>query len=227
MINILGYLIFMLPAFLLSVYAQARVSSNFNRYSNVRNRRGVSGAEAARILLRNNGINGVEIEPVKGSLSDHYDPRSRTLRLSESVYGSASIAALGVAAHEVGHAIQHDRKYTPLELRHAIVPVANFASGSSWIILLLGFWLQMSNLVLLGIGLFSVVVLFHIVTLPVELNASHRALVQLDQAGLITEDEKPMVRKVLSAAALTYLAAVVSAIANLLWYLMIFTGSDD
>ncbi|HWP96213.1 MAG TPA: zinc metallopeptidase [Syntrophomonadaceae bacterium] len=222
-----GYLIFMLPALILSIYAQARVSSNFKRYSQVRNHRGISGAEAARILLGNNGIGGVRIEPVRGSLSDHYDPRDRTLRLSESVYGNASIAAIGVAAHEVGHAIQHNQHYGPLELRHAIVPVTNFASGASWVVLLLGFWLQMTNLVFLGIGLFSIVVLFHIVTLPVELNASHRAVVQLSEAGLISEDERPMVKKVLSAAALTYVAAALSSVANLLWYLMIFSGGSD
>lgn len=169
----------------------------------------------------------VAIEPVRGSLTDHYDPSTRVVRLSETVYGNNSISAIGVAAHEVGHAIQHQQQYGPLELRHKIVPVTNIASSASMPILLIGLIFYNTNLILLGIILFSAVVLFHLVTLPVELNASRRAVAQLSDAGVITNDEVPMVQKVLGAAALTYVAAAIAAIANLLYYLMIFASGDD
>jgi Zn-dependent membrane protease YugP len=224
----MSYLIFILPALLLSLYAQFKVKSTFNRYSNVRSSRGMNGAEAANTILRRNGLaSTVKIEPVRGSLTDHYDPRVKALRLSETVYGSNSISAIGVAAHEVGHAIQHQQQYGPLTLRHKLVPITNFASSASFPILLLGFIMNITDLVMIGIVLFSAVVLFHIVTLPVELNASNRAVVQLSEAGIINSSEVPMVKKVLGAAALTYLAATLSAIANLLYYLAIFGGSDD
>ncbi len=224
----MAYLIFVLPAFLLSLYAQFKVKSTFNRYSEVRSARGYKGAEVAATLLRNNGMSGsVAIEPVRGSLTDHYDPSTRVVRLSETVYGNNSISAIGVAAHEVGHAIQHQQQYGPLELRHKIVPVTNIASSASMPILLIGLIFYNTNLILLGIILFSAVVLFHLVTLPVELNASRRAVAQLSDAGVITNDEVPMVQKVLGAAALTYVAAAIAAIANLLYYLMIFASGDD
>lgn len=222
-----GYLIFMVPALILTIFAQSRVSSVFKRYSQVRNSRGYTGAQAASVLLNRNGLSQVRIEPIGGSLSDLYDPRSRTLKLSETVYDSASIAAIGVAAHEVGHAIQHNQRYGPLEFRHAMVPVTNFASGVSWLVIILGFLLQWSNMVLLGIILFSVVVLFHLITLPVEFNASQRAVVQLSEAGLINADEAPMVKKVLGAAALTYVAATLSSVMTLLYYVMMFAGGSD
>jgi len=188
----------------------------------------MSGAEVASTLLRRNGMSSsVGIQPIPGSLTDHYDPLSRVVRLSETVYGSNSISAIGVAAHEVGHAIQHQQEYSPLTLRHKLVPVTNFASSASFPILLLGFVINSADLVMLGIILFSAVVLFHVVTLPVELNASNRAVMQLSESGIITASEVPMVKKVLGAAALTYLAATLSAIANLLYYLAIFGGSDD
>ncbi|NLM89468.1 MAG: zinc metallopeptidase, partial [Syntrophomonadaceae bacterium] len=155
------------------------------------------------------------------------DPTVKALRLSEPVYGSNSISAIGVAAHEVGHAIQHQQQYGPLTLRHKLVPVTNFASSASFPILLVGFIINSLDLVMIGILLFSAVVLFHVVTLPVELNASRRAVVQLSEAGIINSSEVPMVKKVLGAAALTYLAATLAAIANLLYYLAIFGGSDD
>ena len=224
----MAYLIFVLPAFLLSLYAQFKLKSTFNRYSKVRSARGYKGAEVAATLLRNNGMSGsVAIEPVRGSLTDHYDPSTRVVRLSETVYGNNSISAIGVAAHEVGHAIQHQQQYGPLELRHKIVPVTNIASSASMPILLIGLIFYNTNLILLGIILFSAVVLFHLVTLPVELNASRRAVAQLSDAGVITNDEVPMVQKVLGAAALTYVAAAIAAIANLLYYLMIFASGDD
>lgn len=224
----MSYFIFIIPALLLSLYAQFKVKSTFNRYSQVRSSRGMSGAEVASTLLRRNGMSSsVGIQPIPGSLTDHYDPLSRVVRLSETVYGSNSISAIGVAAHEVGHAIQHQQEYSPLTLRHKLVPVTNFASSASFPILLLGFVINSADLVMLGIILFSAVVLFHVVTLPVELNASNRAVMQLSESGIITASEVPMVKKVLGAAALTYLAATLSAIANLLYYLAIFGGSDD
>ena len=222
------YLLFIVPALILSLYAQFKVKSTFNKYSKVRSSRGMSGAEVANTILRRNGMaSTVSIEPIRGSLTDHYDPTIKALRLSEPVYGSNSISAIGVAAHEVGHAIQHQQQYGPLTLRHKLVPVTNFASSASFPILLVGFIINSLDLVMIGILLFSAVVLFHVVTLPVELNASRRAVVQLSEAGIINSSEVPMVKKVLGAAALTYLAATLAAIANLLYYLAIFGGSDD
>jgi len=219
---------FILPALILSIYAQIKVKSTFKRYSQVRSSRGMSGVDVANTILRRNGMSGqVAVEPVAGELSDHYDPTSHKVRLSETVYGSNSIAAIGVAAHEVGHAIQHHESYGPLELRHRIVPITNFASGASFPVLLLGFFLNSLNLIMVGILLFSAVVVFHLVTLPVELNASRRAVAQLSSSGLISGTEVPAVKKVLGAAALTYLAAALSAIATLLYYLMIFAGGDE
>lgn len=221
------YFVIMLPFILIAIYAQIKVKSTFNRYSKVRSSRGVTGAQAASDLLSRNGLSKVRVEAIRGSLSDHYDPSTGVIRLSEDVYGSTSIAALGVAAHEVGHAVQHKEKYGPLELRHTIVPVTNFASSASYFIILIGMIMQSANFLLAGILLFSAVVLFHLVTLPVELNASRRAVFQLRDTGLITTDEVPMVKKVLGAAAFTYLAAVLSSIATLLYYIMIFAGSND
>jgi len=223
------YFVIMLPFILIAMYAQIKVKTTFNRYSKVRSSRGVTGAQAANELLSRNGLSGIRVEPIKGSLSDHYDPTSGVVRLSETVYGSTSIAALGVAAHEVGHAVQHKEKYGPLELRHTIVPVTNFASSASYFIIIIGMIMQSANFLLAGIILFSAVVLFHLVTLPVELNASRRAVAQLSNAGLIASDEAPMVKKVLGAAAMTYLAAVLSSLATLFYYIMIFAGgsSDD
>lgn len=222
------YLMLILPALIISIYAQVKVSSTFKKYSQVRASRGISGSEVAATLLRRNGMSGkVRVEATSGSLTDHYDPMARSVRLSETVYGSNSIAAVSVAAHECGHAIQHNQEYGPLELRHRIVPVANFASSASFPILLIGLIFLNSNFIMAGIILFSAVVLFHLVTLPVELNASRRAVVQLSDSGLISSQEVPMVRKVLGAAALTYLAAALAAIANLLYYLLIFIGIGD
>lgn len=222
-----NYFLFIIPALILSIYAQFKVKSTFNKFSQVRSSRGMTGAEVAGTILRRNGLASVAIEPVRGSLSDHYDPATHAVRLSETVYGSNSIAAIGVAAHEVGHAIQHQQEYGPLVLRHRMVPVTNFASSASFPILLVGFFMNSLDLVLIGILLFSAVVLFHVVTLPVELNASRRAVAQLSEAGIIVGDEIPMVQKVLGAAAFTYLAATLAAVANLLYYLTIFAGGSD
>ncbi|MGI6421720.1 MAG: zinc metallopeptidase [Syntrophomonadaceae bacterium] len=222
----MGYLIFIMPALLLSIYAQYKVSNTFKKYSELRSSRGVTGAEVANTIARRSSLN-IKIEPVAGSLSDHYDPLSKTVRLSESVYGSNSISALGVAAHEVGHALQHRDRYGLLELRHKLVPATNFSSSASFPILLIGFFMQNLGLVMLGIILFSVVVLFHLVTLPVEINASRRAVALLSENGLVSAAELPGVKSVLSAAALTYLAATLSAVSNLFYYLLIFTGGGE
>ena len=224
----MGYLIFIIPALLISMYASFKVKATYKKYSQVMSSRGTTGADVASTLLQRNGMGGkVSIHPIAGDLTDNYDPRNYTLNLSETVYGSNSIAAIGVAAHEVGHAIQHNEQYGPLELRHTIVPITNFASSASFPILLVGMLMQSANLMMIGIILFSAVVLFHLVTLPVELNASHRAVVQLSQAGLVSNDEVPMVKKVLGAAAFTYMAATLAAVANLLYYVMIFMGAHD
>lgn len=222
------YLLLLLPAFALALYAQFKVKSTFKKYSGVRSTRGFTGADVATALLRKNGlISKVGIEPVPGELTDHYDPQAYKVRLSESVYNTSTIAAMGVAAHEVGHAIQHNQQYGPLEMRHKIYPVTNFASTAAFPILLAGIFLNLTDLLLLGIILFSAVVVFHVITLPVELNASRRAVIQLTEAGLVTSQEVPMVKNVLNAAALTYIAATIMAVANLLYYLLIFLGRDE
>lgn len=208
------YLI-LIPAILISAWAQFKVSSTFNKYSTVRSINGYTGAQVARILLNDAGLQEVEIQQVPGRLSDHYDPRAKVLRLSSDVYGSASVASIGVAAHEVGHAIQDKESYSALVFRNAIVPVVNFSSSLSWILFFIGILLSYSTLVTIGIILFSVVVLFQLVTLPVEFNASSRALKLLEARGILYDKEVDGARKVLSAAALTYVAATLMAVLQL------------
>lgn len=208
------YLI-LIPAILISAWAQFKVSSTFNKYSTVRSINGYTGAQVARILLNDAGLQEVEIQQVPGRLSDHYDPRAKVLRLSSDVYGSTSVAAIGVAAHEVGHAIQDKESYSALVFRNAIVPVVNFSSSLSWILFFIGILLSYSTLVTIGIILFSVVVLFQLVTLPVEFNASSRALKLLEARGILYDKEVDGARKVLSAAALTYVAATLMAVLQL------------
>lgn len=208
------YLI-LIPAILISAWAQFKVSSTFNKYSTVRSINGYTGAQVARILLNDAGLQEVEIQQVPGRLSDHYDPRAKVLRLSFDVYGSTSVASIGVAAHEVGHAIQDKESYSALVFRNAIVPVVNFSSSLSWILFFIGILLSYSTLVTIGIILFSVVVLFQLVTLPVEFNASSRALKLLEARGILYDKEVDGARKVLSAAALTYVAATLMAVLQL------------
>jgi len=205
----------MLLALVISGVAQMKVSSTFRKYSKVRSRKGVAACDAARRILDYNGLTNVQIERMRGNLTDHYDPRHKTLCLSESVYLSDSVAALGVAAHEAGHAIQDKEGYAPLRMRSALVPVANFGSQISWIMVLLGFLFSFNGLIDIGILLFSAVVLFHLVTLPVEFNASARALAALEGGGVLEADEAQHTKRVLSAAALTYVAAVLVAILQL------------
>lgn len=206
----------------LSMWASARVKSNFSKYSTVVTMRGVTAAEVAEQILQDAGIFDVKVERISGELTDHYDSSTKTLRLSDSVYGSSSVAAIGVAAHECGHAIQDNESYVPLRLRHMLVPVANFGSKLSMPLFFLGLLFGLyDSLVPIGIFLFSFAVLFQIVTLPVEFNASSRAVRILDDRDLVTTEELPKVKKVLKAAAYTYLAAAAASALQLLRLILI------
>jgi len=225
-------IILLLPAILFAFLAQAKVSSAYNKYSKVRNMRGMTGAEAARMILNRNGLQDVAIEISKGKLSDHYDPRKRTIRLSPDVYNTPSIAAVSIAAHEAGHAIQHAEHYTPLALRNTIVPVVSIGSMLSWPLLIIGIlmisagnYTHGSLIFNIGILFFAGVVVFHAITLPVEFNASNKAMMELESYGIIRIEERRDAQKVLSAAAMTYVAALAVAVANLLRFLII-RGSD-
>jgi Zn-dependent membrane protease YugP len=222
----LMYFVFMLPAIALVMFAQWKVSSTFKKYAEVRNQRGVTGAQVAEAILRSNGIFEVPVEHVPGQLTDHYDPRSRTLRLSDSVYRSTSVAAMGVAAHEVGHAIQHARGYAPLRLRSAIVPVASFGSSLGPIMLIAGVLLNLTGLAWAGVAAFAVGTLFALITLPVEFNASSRAMAQLQTIGLADRTEYDQARKVLNAAALTYVAGFAAALLQLLYWISVVAGMN-
>lgn len=207
----------------LSMIASAKVKSTYAKYAGVRSLTGMTGEEAARRILSTAGIYDVRIQHVAGDLTDHYDPRNKTLNLSDTVYRSTSVAAVGVAAHECGHAIQHDRGYAPLKLRSAIVPVANFGAKISWPLILFGLFLGGSPLLLeLGILCFSFAVLFQLITLPVEFNASSRAVKLLAETGILYEEELQKTKKVLSAAALTYVAAAASSLLQLLRLILLF-----
>lgn len=216
--------LFALPGLLLGLFAQARVRGAFNRFSKVRTLRNVSGAEVARQLLDANGLYDVAIEETNGFLGDHYDPRSKVLRLSSQVYGTPSVAAAGVAAHEMGHALQHASGYFPLQIRTAIVPAAQFGSTLAPWILFAGLLLNFTTLAWVGVALFAAAVVFSLVTLPVELDASRRAKKLLLSSGVLVGDEVKGVDKVLDAAALTYVAAAVAAIGQLLYYVLLLTG---
>ncbi len=214
-----SYLIFMLPAFLLMLVVQMYVNSAYRRWSNVPTRSRVSGAQAAQRLIQRSGLYQVDIEGVPGRLTDHYDPRSKTLRLSQGVYQSSSVAALAIAAHELGHAVQDQEGYFPLRLRAALVPAVNIGSYLGWILIILGVLLRFTELAWLGVLVFSAGAVFALATLPVELNASARARQMLTESGLILgDDERKGVNQVLNAAALTYVAALVTAILQLLYY---------
>jgi len=214
------YFLFIAPGLALSLWASFRVKSAFNKYSKVRSARGLTGAEAAQEMLDRAGITGVKIVPTHGILSDHYNPLNKTLALSESVYQSNSIAAIGVATHEAGHAIQHARNYAPLWVRSMLVPTASIGSSVGYFVMLGGLIFSSTNLVLAGAVLFSAVLLFQIVTLPVEFDASRRAKVLVVEHGIITAQEREGVDRVLNAAALTYVAAAISTLLTLLYFLM-------
>ena len=222
-------IILLIPAMIFSFIAQGSVTSTFKKYSQVRNSRNLTGAAAARYVLDRNGLSNVAIVPVSGSLTDHYDPVNRTLNLSEDVYDRPSVSAVSVACHEAGHAIQHAEGYAPLRIRNSIVPAVNFASSISWILIMIGLGLifssaqsAMGNMIFnIGVLAFVLVLLFHVITLPVEFNASSRALAQMESCGVLGESDLKGARKVLRAAAMTYVAATAVAAANLLRILLI------
>ena len=218
------YIVLVLPAILLGLIAQIGVKVTYSKYAKVGNARGMTADEVARRILDSNGLHDVAINRVGGELTDHYDPRSRTVNLSQSVYGNTSVAAIGVAAHEVGHAIQHSKNYVPMRVRSAIIPVTNIGSTISPIVILLGFLFSYEPLIYFGIGLYSLVALFQLVTLPVEFNASRRALVTLEHDGILSHAENAGARKVLTAAAMTYVAALVVTLMHILRLILIFGG---
>ena len=215
-----------LPAFLFSLWAQMKVNSNFEKYSRVHTQGGLTGAEAARRILDANGLYDVKIERVRGSLSDHYDPRSNVIRLSETVHDVASVAAVGVAAHEAGHAVQYAKNYFPIRVRSAIIPATRIGSMLAMPLFIIGLLLATPALLLFGIALYSIVTFFQLVTLPVEFNASARAMATLKGQGILGRDELDGARSVLSAAAMTYVAALATSLLTLLRLLLLASGGN-
>ena len=222
-------IVLLLAGFIITMWAQSKVKSTFARFSKIRSRKGLTGAQVARQMMIDNGINDVQLEETKGLLSDHYDPIKKKLRLSKEIYHSTSVAALGVAAHEVGHAIQHKTAYAPLNIRHGLFPIANIGSNLAMPLFIVGLFFQrgMGFLMDVGIFLFLGAVIFQLVTLPVEFNASKRALVQLETGRYLERDEIGSAKKVLSAAALTYVAAAAVAVMHLVRLLLIRGAMDD
>lgn len=217
----------LIPAIIIAFYAQTKIKSTFNKYSQVRSGKGYSASQVARYLLDRVGLNDVHIEMVPGNLTDHYDPRTKVLRLSQTVYNSTSVAAIGVAAHETGHAIQHDTGYAPLAIRNSLVPIANFGSNAAWALVFLAFITRYYVLIDIGIILFTGAVLFQIITLPVEFNASSRAVNLLESEGILYDYEVASAKKVLSAAALTYVAAMLVSVAQLLRLILLSRRRND
>ena len=223
------YLILVLPFVILSLWASSNVNSTFRKYAQQMSRRHISGAQAAQRVLTANGVTGVRIERVRGNLTDHFDPRTNVIRLSDSVYDSTSTAAIGVACHEAGHAVQYAQHYAPIKLRAAIIPVTNIGSKLAMPLILLGilfsaFGYMSYSLVYLGIACFGLSLLFQLVTLPVEFNASRRAMEAIESAGILTDEEQKGARKTLTAAAMTYVAATALALMQLLRLIMLFGG---
>ena len=221
------YVYLVLPCLLLSLWASAHVNSTFKKYSAQHSRRGITGADAAARVLAANGVRGVRIEHISGDLNDHYDPRTNVIRLSDNVYGSTSTAAIGVACHEAGHVVQYAQGYAPIKLRAAVIPLTNFGSKLAMPLILIGLLFsslgRLSNFfIYLGIACFGLSLVFQLVTLPVEFNASRRALDAIAQTGILSEDEQVGARKTLTAAALTYVAATAAALAQLLRLLVLF-----
>lgn len=223
------YLVIVLPCIILSLIASAKVNSTFKRYSQQLSYRHITGAEAARRVLSLNGVMGVQIEHISGNLTDHYDPKTNVIRLSDEVYGSTSTAAIGVACHEAGHAVQYAVGYAPIKLRAAIIPITNFGSMIAMPLILIGLLFSALGslsytIVYIGIACFALSLVFQLVTLPVEFNASHRAMESIERAGLLTEEEQRGARKTLTAAAMTYVAATAISLAQLLRLLILFGG---
>lgn len=216
------YFLLVVPVLIISLVASARVNSSFKKYSKVLSSRNLTGAQAAFEVLRHYGISNVQIERVNGNLTDHYDPRTNVIRLSDSVYNSTSVAAIGVACHEAGHAAQYAQSYAPIKIRNLVLPVANLGSRAGFPLALIGFLLNFEFLAIAGIVFFSFAVVFQLVTLPVEFNASKRALSVISDADILSADEKVGAKKVLTAAAMTYVAALAVSIANLLRLILMF-----
>ena len=220
------YFLYIIPPMIFLLFAQWRVKSTFNKYSKVPNQRGMSGAEVARALLDANGLRDIPVEMINGDLTDHYDPRSRTMRLSKPVFMSRSVAALGIAAHETGHAIQQQHSYVPLQIRSALAPVASIGSNIGWVMIIGGILISVTQLAWLGIAFFAAGTLFALITLPVEFNASNRAMALLTNTGIVDRTEAQQNHEVLNAAALTYVAGFVAALMQLLYWLSIVSGMN-
>ena len=223
------YLVLVIPCVILAFWAQAKVKSTFNRYEQVLNVRGISGAQAAEAVLRQNGVTGVRIEWVAGKLKDHFVPRTNTISLSSAVYCPTLVASVGVDAHEAGHAVQYAVGYFPIRLRAAIIPVTQFGSAAAFPLIILGLFMNSGIMIDIGILAFGLSTVFQLVTLPVELNASRRALAAIEEGGLLMPDEYPMAKKTLTAAAMTYVAALAVSLAQLLRLVLLFggRGRDD
>lgn len=219
-------MVLLIPAMLFALYAQMKMQSTYSRYSQVASSRGLTGAQVARFILDQSGLHNVPVEPISGQLTDHYDPRTKVVRLSQGVFQSNSIAAIGVAAHECGHAIQDAQAYAPLKFRNAIVPITNIGSNVSFVLFFIGFILGLPWLLRLGIIAFSLLVIFQAVTLPVEFNASRRALNIIEQGQLLVGSEYEGAKKVLQAAAMTYVAALLSVLSTLLRYVFLARSRD-
>jgi len=220
------YLIFMLPAFIITLIVQIKLKSTYSKYSRVKNSRGLTGAQAAAETLRNAGVYGVRIEQTSGNLTDHFSPKENVIRLSKDVYNGTTIAAVGIACHEAGHAIQYDREYAPIKLRNSLIPVTNIGSKIGLVLMLIGIvfagFIQYSDVIFfVGVMLYSLVVVVQLVTLPVEFNASRRAMESIRGSGMLSDEECVGARKVLTAAALTYVAALISSIMTVLYYVLL------
>lgn len=221
------YLILVVPALLLAIWAQVQVKTTYRKYSRVPNSRGMTGAYAAQAVLNFYGITDVRIERVSGNLTDHYDPRSKVIRLSDGVYNSSTVAAIGIACHEAGHAAQHAENYAPIKIRNAIIPVCNIGSTIGIPLALIGWIFSFSILIYVGLGLYAAVFIFQVATLPVEFNASRRAIKVIDETQLLCDDEIGGAKKVLAAAAMTYVASMIVSLANLLRLLLRFSNRRD
>lgn len=221
------YLILVVPALLLAIWAQVQVKTTYSKYSRVPNSRGMTGAYAAQAVLNFYGITDVRIERVSGNLTDHYDPRSKVIRLSDGVYNSSTVAAIGIACHEAGHAAQHAENYAPIKIRNAIIPVCNIGSTIGIPLALIGWIFSFSILIYVGLGLYAAVFIFQVATLPVEFNASRRAIKVIDETQLLRDDEIGGAKKVLAAAAMTYVASMIVSLANLLRLLLRFSNRRD
>ena len=219
------YLILVIPALLLALWAQVQVKTTYRKYSRVPNSRGMTGAYAAQAVLNFYGITDVRIERVSGNLTDHYDPRTKVIRLSDGVYNSSTVAAIGIACHEAGHAAQHAENYAPIKIRNAIIPVCNIGSTIGIPLALIGWIFGFSILVYVGLGLYAAIFIFQVATLPVEFNASRRAIKVIDETQLLRDDEIGGAKKVLAAAAMTYVASMIVALANLLRLLLRFSNN--